>query len=181
MPIPLDHIHGAELAQAKRSLVTRSGSPNLDLIEGVYFHPTRPVTHDDGYVTEVLRTSWDFLQAPVAQVHITATLPKRVRAWGLHQHTVDRLFVVTGYARLVCYDGRESSPTYGRINEFYAGERSPGLLVIPPGIYHGWKNLGDTETVFISMPSTLYDYEQPDVVLLEASDPVTPTIIDYQW
>ena len=51
------------------------------------FRPTRPVPHEDGYVSEVARASWDVLGGPIVQVHLTTTLPNRHRAWGLHQRT----------------------------------------------------------------------------------------------
>jgi dTDP-4-dehydrorhamnose 3,5-epimerase-like enzyme len=41
----------------------------------------------------------------------------------------------------------------GRINEFIVGERNQGLVVIPPGVYHGWKNIGAEEAGIVSMPS----------------------------
>jgi hypothetical protein len=55
-------------------------------VEGVVFRPTRPVPHEDGFLTEVARASWDMMaDRPVTQVHVTTTFAGRIRAWGLHQ------------------------------------------------------------------------------------------------
>jgi hypothetical protein len=68
------------------------------------------------------------------QVNATTTFPGRIRAWGIHRLTVDRLFAATGSLCIVCYDGRRGSLTFGCVNEFMLGERNQGLIVIPPGI-----------------------------------------------
>ena len=91
---------------AKRSAVNERGELNRSPIEGVKLRATRPVPHEDGHVTEVARASWDIFAMPVVQVHTTTTFPSRVRAWGLHQLSTDRLFVVTGLVKIVIFDGR---------------------------------------------------------------------------
>src|SRR5689334_12150561 len=84
---------GGDELMAKHSAVNAQGALRAVPIDGVVFRPTRPVPHEDGHVTEVARASWDMLPDPIVQVHITTTLPGRVRAWGLHQASADRLFV----------------------------------------------------------------------------------------
>jgi dTDP-4-dehydrorhamnose 3,5-epimerase len=100
------------------------------------------VPHEDGFLTEVARGSWEVLDRPITQVHITTTFPDRIRAWGLHQVSIDRLFVVSGLVKIVVFDGRLDSPTHGHLTELVVSERNPGLLVIAPDLYHGWKNIG---------------------------------------
>src|SRR5215471_15646233 len=156
-------IGGSELV-AKPSAVDEKGELRLQPIQGLVFRPTRPVPHEDGHVTEVARASWDIIGGPVVQVHITTTQPGRIRAWGLHQRSTDRLFVVSGLVSLVVFDGRVDSPTSGALNEFKVSERNPGLLVVPPNLYHGWKNIGTTEASIINMPSSQYDYDEPDAL-----------------
>jgi dTDP-4-dehydrorhamnose 3,5-epimerase len=132
-------------------------------------------------VTEVARASWEILRTPIVQIHITTTLPGRVRAWGLHQFSMDRLFVVSGLVTLVVFDGRSDSPTHGRVNAFTVSEKNPGLLLIPPNLYHGWKNIGTSEAVIINMPDRMYNYEQPDALDLPWDCEVAQRIVPYQW
>jgi dTDP-4-dehydrorhamnose 3,5-epimerase len=124
---------------------------------------------------------WELLDEPIVQVHMSTTLPGRVRAWGLHQRTSDRLFVASGLVHIVCYDGREGSPTFGRINEFTLSDRSPGLLVIPPSVYHGWKNVGTTESIVINMPTRVYAYDQPDSLDLPWDGDAARALSPYSW
>ena len=171
---------GAELA-SKHSAVDKDGGLRDVPIDGVRFRPARPVPHEDGYLTEVARAGWDVLESPIVQVHVTTTFPDRIRAWGIHRAVTDRLFVVAGLVKIVIFDGRETSPTFGRINEFVVGERNPGLLVIPPDLYHGWKNIGPVEAVILNMPDTPYEYDAPDGRHLAWDSDAALRIIPYVW
>jgi dTDP-4-dehydrorhamnose 3,5-epimerase len=179
--IESSHVAGFDKVAQRTSHTTPEGELRVDLIEGVRYRFARPVTHDHGHLTEVFRTSWGLTDAPIVQVNATTTFPGRVRAWGLHLRTIDRLFVLSGAVRIVCYDARIASPTFGRINELFFSERTQGLVVIPFGIYHGWKNVGDTECVIVSMPSQLYDHDGPDRYELPWDDPAAADVIPYQW
>jgi dTDP-4-dehydrorhamnose 3,5-epimerase len=166
---------------AKHSAVNNRGDLRLGMIEGVEFRPTRPVPHEDGVVAEIARADWEMIGGPLAQVHMTTTLPGRVRAWGLHQASTDRLFVVLGLIKLVVFDGRIGSPTFGKFNEFTVSEKNPGLLSIAPFLYHGWKNIGSNEAIIINMPERMYDYENPDALDLPWDSDAARRLIPYQW
>ena len=177
----LPDVVGAEHLQAKHSAVDVAGNLQELRVAGVEFRPTRPVPHEDGHVTEVARASWEMLKRPLVQVHITTTFAGRVRAWGLHPLGTDRLFVVSGLVKLVVYDGRRDSPTVGRWNEFVVSEKNPGLLIVPPNLYHGWKNIGTTEAIIINMPDRMYEYDAPDALDLPWDSQAARAIIPYTW
>ena len=180
-PAELSHVQGFESAAPRTSQTTSDGTLRIDLIDGVHYQLTRPVYHQHGYLVEAFRTDWDVTEAPIMQVNLTTTFPHRVRAWGIHQFTVDRLYAAKGSFAIVCYDGRRDSSTFGRVNEFMLGERRQGLVVIPPGVYHGWKNIGDEEATIVSMPSRLYDHEGPDRWELPWDSAAAKEIIPYDW
>ena len=112
---------------------------------------------------------------------MTTTLPGRIRAWGLHEHSTDRLFVVSGLVSIIVFDARVGSPTHGLVNEFRSSERNPGLVVIPPNLYHGWKNIGTTEAYVINMPTNEYLHEAPDALDLPYDSPHAPDIVPFRW
>ncbi len=177
----LEKVEGFTSAAPRRSHTTAEGVLRLDPIEGVRYRLTRPVSHRQGHLTEVFRTDWGVTEAPIVQINMTNTFPYETRAWGLHRYTVDRLFAASGSLCIVCYDARRESPTFGCVNEFFLGERNQGLVVIPPGVYHGWKNIADSEAVIISMPSRLYEYDAPDRWELPWDSEEAKATISYQW
>lgn len=174
-------VEGEALLVAKRSAVDRSGRWKNAPIEGVRFRPTRPVPHEDGTVAEIARTDWAEVEHPIVHVHVTTTEPGRIRAWGLHRKSTDRLFVVKGLVSIVVYDGRLGSPTRGSVNEWKVSERNPGLVVIPPCLYHGWKNIGTTEAFIVNMPSSAYDHDEPDALDLPYDSPAAGEVVPFRW
>lgn len=177
----LDEVDGFASAVARQSYTTSDGTLRQAPIDGVEYRLARPVSHRHGHLTEVFRADWAITEAPVVQVNLTTTFPGRVRAWGLHRHTLDRLFASAGSLCIVCYDARRGSPTFGCVNEFHVGARNQALVVIPPGVYHGWQNVGDDEASIVSMPSRLYDYEGPDRYELSWDSEAARELIPYRW
>jgi dTDP-4-dehydrorhamnose 3,5-epimerase len=181
MSTDISRVIGSEELLAKQSAVNAVGDLRAPLIDGVVFRPTRPVPHEDGHVTEVARASWEILGTPIVQVHVTTTLSGRIRAWGLHQFSTDLLFVVSGLVTIVVFDGRSGSPSRGLVNALTVSDKNPGLLLIPPNIYHGWKNIGTSEAVIINMPDRMYNYEQPDALDLPWDSEAARRIVPYRW
>jgi dTDP-4-dehydrorhamnose 3,5-epimerase len=88
---------------------------------------------------------------------------------------------VSGLVSFVVFDGRLDSTTAGALNEFKVSERNPGLLVVPPNLYHGWKNIGTTEALIVNMPSSQYDYDGPDALDLPYDVPRATEIVRFRW
>lgn len=177
----LEEVEGFTSVSAMKSLVTAAGALRIDPIDGVRYRLAWPVSLRHGHLTEVFRTDWGLTDAPLVQVNVTTTFPGRTRGWGIHRFTVHRLFAATGSLCIVCYDARRGSSTFGCVNEFMLGERNQGLVVIPPGIYHGWKNIGAEEATIVSMPSQLYDHDGPDRWELPWDSEAARKIIPYRW
>jgi dTDP-4-dehydrorhamnose 3,5-epimerase len=180
-PGALPDVEGLDVLVAKHSAVDARGQLQQEPIDGLRFRPTRPVPHEDGTVAEVARVDWDEVDEPIVHTHVTTTEPGRIRAWGLHRQSTDRLFVVKGLVSIVVYDGRVGSPTQGTVNEFRVSERNPGLLVIPPNLYHGWMVIGTEEAFIINMPTSAYDHSQPDALDLPYDHPEAPAIVPWRW
>jgi dTDP-4-dehydrorhamnose 3,5-epimerase len=172
---------GLDVLRAKSSAVDAGGRLSLEPIDGLQFRAVRPVPHEDGTLAEIVRTDWPEVDDPVLQVHLTTTYPGRTRAWGLHQRSTDRLFVVKGLVSIVVFDGRRESPTFGALNEFKVSERNPALLVIPPNLYHGWMNIGVDEAFILNMPTSLYEYDEPDALDLPYDCAEAPEIVPFRW
>ena len=177
----LEGVDAFTSASPRQSLTTAAGALRVDPIDGVRYRLARPVSHHHGHLTEAFRADWGLTDAPVVQVNLTTTFPGRILGWGIHRFTVDRLFAATGSLCIVCYDGRRASPTFGCVNEFMLGERNQGLVVIPPGVYHGWKNIGADEATIVSMPSELYNHDGPDRWELPWDSDAARQVIPYQW
>ena len=146
-------------------------------IDGVAVREVLHVPRDHGVITELYRPEWDPSGLPVVQAYQSRLFPGAIGAWSCHAKSIDRLFVNSGLLKIVLYDGRESSPTAGAINEFYAGEARPTFLVIPTGVWHGLQNIGPSDALVVNSPTFAYAYHDPDHFRLPLDAPEIP----YTW
>ena len=146
------------------------------MITDVKIKKCRVIPDERGRLMEILRSDED-LFSKFGQVYITACYPGVVKAWHMHKVQTDLVCPLSGMVKLVLYDGRTDSPTYRAVEEYFIGIHNPCLILIPPGVYHGWKCISSDEALLLSVPTEPYNYREPDEFRLP---PDTPTI-PYDW
>ena len=90
------------------------------MIDGVKTKKLRVIPDERGRLMEILRKD-DEIFEKFGQVYLSSTYPGVVKGWHMHQKQADNICCVHGMVKLVIYDGREDSPTKGRIDEFFIG------------------------------------------------------------
>ncbi|MQY60180.1 MAG: hypothetical protein GH144_11385 [Clostridia bacterium] len=122
---------------------------------------------DRGYLIEIVRATDDYF-TKFGQVYLVGNFARGVvRAFHKHSLLWDFFFINHGAAKFIFRDDRPDSPTYEEMNIFVGSSRNPNLLVVPPGVYHGWMSLED-DTQMISTASEVYNRENPDEVRVPA-------------
>ena len=129
-----------------------------------------------GRLMEMLRCD-DGMFLKFGQVYLTTAYPGVVKAWHYHRNQTDHFVVVSGMMKVVLYDARDSSPTSGRVNEFFMGEFNPLILQIPAGVYHGFKCISEREALVVNIPTEVYNCEEPDEHRLDPHSSDIP----YDW
>lgn len=148
-------------AQQDGQSITKDWEPLQPLIQGVIVQEMRNVMKDDGYLTEIYRDNWKGM-TEIRHIFQEVLNPGSLTAWHLHATTTDRLFVSQGQMKIVLYDARKESTTLGCVNVFRLSIARPGLIVIPPGIWHGVMNIGSGIAVLLNLTDKAYEYENPD-------------------
>jgi len=146
------------------------------MIDGVRVKQLKVIPDERGRLMEMLRAD-DDLFIKFGQVYMTTVYPSVVKGWHYHKKQVDNFVCVKGMIKLVLYDPRDKSPTKGEINEFFIGEHNPLLIQIPAYVFHGFKGIGENESVIINCPTEPYNYKEPDEFRV---DPYTKDI-PYNW
>lgn len=133
------------------------------MINGVEVVDLMVHVDDRGFLFEILRTTDPYF-AKFGQVYLVGD-PARGTVRAFHKHRVlwDWFCIVHGSAKFVLKDDRPDSPTYGELMTIVASERRPCLIVVPPGVFHGWMSLEDN-TLMVSVASEVYNREEPDEV-----------------
>ncbi len=133
-----------------------------ELIEGVRVKEVKNVIKQDGVLTEVFRKDWKLDDMEIDQVFQIKLKPTTISGWHAHETTTDRIFINVGLMKVVLYDGRQDSPTYGLINEFKSGDFRPMLISVPPKVYHAIQNIYHKESSLLNLVDEAYRYEDPD-------------------
>ncbi len=133
------------------------------MIQGVQQVPLVAHVDDRGYLIEIVRAN-DPHMHKFGQVYIVGD-PVRgaIRAFHKHRDLWDYFFISHGSAKFVLVDDRPESPTYKQMDTFVTSGRNPSLIVVPPGVFHGWMSLED-DTQMISTATEVYNREKPDEV-----------------
>lgn len=146
------------------------------MIKGVKIKKLKVIPDERGRLMEILRCD-DEIFKKFGQIYMTTNYPGVVKAWHYHKKQTDNVCCLKGMIKIALYDAREGSPTKGELNEFFVGEHNPCLVVIPNGVYHGWKCISETESIVVSAPTEPYNYKEPDEYRL----PPDTKEIPYDW
>ena len=146
----------------KQSITSDWNLTNLRLIQGVDVKEIKNVPKNNGSLVEVIRPEWLGENKTIGQVFQVMLRPNGISAWHAHEQTTDRLFVNRGLVKIVLYDAREDSPTFGMINEFRIGTERPALLTVPPKVWHGVQNISNGDSLILNLVDIPYTYENPD-------------------
>ena len=142
--------------------VNQRWEPQQQIIDGVVAFEVKNNVTEHAIVTEIFRQDWPLPSTHVEQVFQLVLKPDGLTGWHLHRNCTDRLFVSSGHAKIVLYDARQTSRTFGVVNAFAFGSARPGLLVVPPGVWHGVRNISDGPTTVINVTDHAYEYDAPD-------------------
>ena len=131
---------------AKRAFHLQSYAP-ASTIEGVRIIELKRHADDGGSMTELARllegrpeSLEDFT---VRQINYSEMAPGALKAFHLHQRQTDVWYVPPSDRLLiVLLDVRKNSRTTGTRMRIMLGNGASRLLVIPPGVAHGARNLG---------------------------------------
>jgi dTDP-4-dehydrorhamnose 3,5-epimerase len=157
-------------------LITRPDS--ADLIEGVRVNPVSVWPDDRGYFLEVARLGTDLTRDfPAESTQISAALsyPGTIKAFHFHKHQTDCWLPVQGMFQVALVDLRRSSRTWGVRNTMYAGVLRPWQILIPPGVAHGYKVIGEDAAMLVYLTDRFYDPQ--DEGRIGYNDPH----IQYDW
>jgi len=133
---------------------------SADLIHGVEIKPYTLWPDDRGYFLEVARLSQGLVaNFPSASSQISAALnyPGIIKAFHFHRFQTDFWVPAAGLLQVALVDLRTQSATFGAKNTLYVGSLRPWQLLIPPGVAHGYKVLGEQPSVLIYVTNRTYD------------------------
>ncbi len=148
------------------------------LIDGVQLHAFDVWPDDRGFFLEVLRVRRGLAEqfpSETTQVSAALSYPGTIKAFHHHQHQTDLWVPALGMFQVALVDLRTESPTFGTKNTLYVGALKPWQVLIPPGVGHGYKVIGETSAMLIYVTNRLYNPKDEGRIAYD--DPS----IQYDW
>jgi len=126
-------------------------------IKDVVVYPLKKYHDDRGWLAELFRHDEIDAEFYPTMSYISFTNPGVAR--GPHEH-VDQadLFCFIGPStfKMRMWDNRPDSPTFNHRMMLFVGENDAQAVIVPKGVVHGYKNVGEVDGMVINCPNQLY-------------------------
>ena len=109
-------------------------------IDGVHVIPLRRIPDERGTIFHMLRAS-DPHFTQFGEIYFTSIYAGIVKGWHKHREMTLNYACIHGRVKLVLYDERDGSSTNGALMEVFLGPDDHSLVVIPPGVWSGFKGM----------------------------------------
>jgi dTDP-4-dehydrorhamnose 3,5-epimerase len=149
-----------------------------DVIGGVRLAGFDLWPDDRGYFLEVARIRQGLARefAPeTTQISAALSYPGTIKAFHYHRHQTDLWIPAMGMIQIALVDLRPDSPTFGSKNTLYVGVLRPWQVLIPPGVAHGYKVIGERPALLVYVTNRFYNPQ--DEGRIAYNDPS----IRYDW
>jgi dTDP-4-dehydrorhamnose 3,5-epimerase len=161
-------LHELKKNLSKQNYGTKNHIHDVQIIE------LKRHSDDGGAFTELARLSEDEIKNipgfKIRQVNFSEMDPGSIKAFHIHLNQTDIWFVPPDdKLLLILKDLRADSESSGISMRLILGDKNSQLVVIPPGIAHGCKNLGTNtaniiyfiDKQFVSEPESCDEYRLP--------------------
>lgn len=125
-------------------------------INGVIVTPLKKIVDERGQIRHMLKST-DPTFTQFGEIYFSCGYPDAVKAWHIHKEMTLNDCCVSGMVKLVIYDLREDSTTFGNLMELFIGEDNYCVVQIPPGVANGYKAYGDKMAIVANCASMPHD------------------------
>ena len=126
-------------------------------IEGVIVRKLVKYEDNRGWLIELFRSDEIPEEFRPVMAYLSITRPGVAR--GPHEHVNQAdLFCFQGPSdfKIYLWDNRPGSVSHGQKMIFEAGQRNPVMLIVPPGVVHAYKNIGQCDGLVFNAPNRLF-------------------------
>lgn len=144
------------------------------MIEGVQVIPLKRIPDERGSIFHMLKkTDPHFIQ--FGEIYFSSVYKGVVKGWHKHREMTLNYTCIFGRVKVALYDDRKDSPTHGKLLEVFLGPDNHSLLVIPPGLWNGFKGMSDPYAILANCCTHPHDPSRS-----ERMDPFK-NHIPYDW
>ena len=143
-------------------------------IEGVEITPLKIISDDRGSVMHMMRNDSKVFDK-FGEIYFSTIFKGKIKAWHLHKQATLNYACVYGEVKLVLFDERKGSSTFGEYQELLLSLKNYNLITIPPNIWNGFKGYNDQFSIIancLNLP-----HNEKEMVRLDVKD----NRFEYHW
>jgi dTDP-4-dehydrorhamnose 3,5-epimerase len=126
------------------------------MIEGVQVVPLRRIPDERGTILHMLKAT-DPHFVTFGEIYFATVYRGIVKGWHKHREMTLNYACVFGRIKLALYDERDGSASRGECMEVFLGPDDYSLVVIPPGIWTGFKGMSDPYSIVANCSTHAHD------------------------
>ena len=144
------------------------------MIQDVKIAKKQVINDDRGKIVHMLRNDdKNFLK--FGEIYFSYVYPNMIKAWHIHKKMTLNYVAAFGKIKLVLYDDRKNSKTFGKIQEIFLSNENHLLVSIPPNIWNGFTSADENLAVLANCSDIPHD--KTEISRLSFDDPKFP----YNW
>ena len=144
------------------------------MIDGVAVIELKRIPDERGTIFHMLKATDPHFQQ-FGEIYFTTVYQGAIKGWHRHRDMTLNYACIDGRVKLVLYDDRLDSKTNGTCQELFLGPDNYSLVVIPPGIWTGFKGMTAPHAIVANCCTHSHDPARS-----ERRDPFDKTI-PYDW
>ena len=143
-------------------------------IEGIKISPLKIISDHRGSVMHMLRKDNKNFDK-FGEIYFSTIFNDKIKAWHLHKEATLNYACIYGKVKLVLFDERKSSKTFGKYQEIILSVKNYFLITIPPNIWNGFRGLNKEHSIIancLNLP-----HNEKEMVRLNIDD----KRFNYKW
>lgn len=126
------------------------------MIDGVKITKLKKIDDHRGSVLTMLRADSKVFVS-FGEIYFSTIFYKSIKAWHLHKTAILNYACIKGKVKLVLFDDRKNSITFGKFDQFILTPNDFFLITIPPFIWNGFIGLDNSESIVANCISIAHD------------------------
>lgn len=155
-------------------LVKCHGQNNSMHINDVKIFPLKKIEDERGAVMHMLRSNQDHFQG-CGEIYFSLVKSKVIKGWKLHKRINQSMAVPEGNMRIVIYDPRVDSSTFGSFQVVDFGTDNYILLQLPPLVWYAFQAISKDHSTIVNCTTEPHDPLESEILPLETS------LIPFDW
>lgn len=131
------------------------------MIHDVQLIPLRRIPDERGTIFHMLRST-DAHFTSFGEIYFSTIYKGVVKGWHRHREMTLHYACVFGRIKLVMFDDRDGSPSRSKLMEVFLGPDQHALVIIPPGVWNGFKGMTDPHAIVANCCSHPHDPSRSD-------------------